>query len=136
MKFNTVFPLLIIATIYTALATAEESMTEAAIRERTMPFGSVRLEGQKPPQAPTEGIVILRSGKEIYENVCKVCHESGVAGAPKWKDNQDWEVRKKKGLKVLLDHALKGYNFMPPRGTCQDCSDEEIKNAVEYLIGQ
>nr|MCS5577811.1 c-type cytochrome [Alteromonas macleodii] len=27
-----------------------------------------------------------------------------------------------------------GINAMPPRGTCGNCSDDEIKAAIEYMI--
>ena len=37
-----------------------------------------------------------RSGKEVYESKCKMCHATGVAGAPKYGD------------KVWLDLLAKG----------------------------
>jgi len=33
----------------------------------------------------------------------------------------------------LLKHAIEGIRSMPPRGTCADCSDEEIAAAIKYM---
>ncbi|MGL4930710.1 MAG: c-type cytochrome [Plesiomonas sp.] len=36
-------------------------------------------------------------------------------------------------MDTLQKHAISGINQMPPRGTCTDCSDDEIKAAIEYM---
>ncbi|MCL4163884.1 UNVERIFIED_CONTAM: hypothetical protein GTU68_050249 [Idotea baltica] len=55
-------------------------------------------------------------------------------GAPKKGDHAAWEPRKAKGLNVLLDHAINGFNAMPPKGTCMACSDDEIKAAIDFML--
>ncbi len=41
-----------------------------------------------------------------------------------------------KGNATLVKHAIEGFNAMPPKGMCMDCSDDEIKAAVEYMVEQ
>ncbi len=75
-----------------------------------------------------------RSGEAIYNQVCTMCHSIGVAGAPKFGNAGDWAPRSAKGYDELLASALRGLNAMPPRGTCSQCSDEEILNAIKYMV--
>lgn len=74
-------------------------------------------------------------GKTLYETTCTVCHSLGVAGAPQFGDAVAWSKRlNERGLDGLRDHALKGFNSMPAKGTCADCSDKEIFDAIDYMI--
>lgn len=111
---------------------------QSSIIERIKPFGSVCVKDKpcsvKTPvvaSAPVEGAA-PRTGEQVYTAVCASCHGSGLMGAPKY-GTADWGPRKAKGLATLHDHALKGFNAMPAKGGCAACSDEEIKNAVDYM---
>ncbi len=84
--------------------------------------------------AMTGGVVTADTGKKIYQTKCAACHDSGAAGAPKIGDADAWAPRIKQGMNIIFEHAINGYNSMPPKGTCMDCSDNEIKAAVEYLV--
>ena len=75
-----------------------------------------------------------RSGKQIFDSVCMSCHATGAAGAPIVGHKDLWGPRAKKGIKTLLNHAMHGFKGMPPKGTCGDCSEQEIKNAIEYMV--
>ncbi|SEA12996.1 c-type cytochrome [Marinobacterium iners] len=75
-----------------------------------------------------------RSGEELYNTKCSVCHATGVAGAPKFGDAAAWAPRAEKGLDALLAISLTGINAMPPKGTCMDCSNEEMKSAIQYML--
>lgn len=75
-----------------------------------------------------------RTGKEVYEAVCATCHGTGVAGAPKLGDKKWIELEKKEGMKELVSDAIKGEGAMPPKGGCKDCTDDEIKAAVKYMV--
>jgi cytochrome c5 len=103
---------------------------------RVQPLGSVRVEGGDAVQqaaAPTKTQV--RTGEQIYNQHCSVCHASGVAGAPKFHDDKDWHERlEKKGISGLVKSVTNGLNAMPPMGTCQTCTQEEFKHAVEYML--
>ena len=73
-------------------------------------------------------------GKTIYENTCAGCHDSGIAGAPKFGDKADWAHVYKESLKVVIEHAIKGFNAMPPKGGDASIKDEDIKSTVEYML--
>ena len=75
-----------------------------------------------------------RSGEEIYNAKCFVCHASGVANAPKFGDSAAWAPKAEKGIEALLNTAKTGINAMPPMGTCMDCSDDELKVAIQYML--
>ena len=79
-------------------------------------------------------IVISRSGKEVYNGACSGCHLVGAAVAPKFGDASAWSGRIDKGLVTLTTHVIEGYNAMPAKGLCMDCSEEEIANAVKYIV--
>ena len=74
-------------------------------------------------------------GRNIYEQHCVICHEDGVAGAPKFRSDNDWQSRiKEKNLDALTRSAIKGLNAMPPKGTCQECSDKDIEAAIACMV--
>lgn len=77
------------------------------------------------------------TGQDIFEKYCIVCHKDGLLGAPKLNNTEDWKPRMaKKNIDVLTQTAIKGLNAMPAKGTCQTCSQEDIKAAVEYMVPQ
>jgi cytochrome c5 len=51
-------------------------------------------------------------------------------------DSAAWGPRAAQGIDTLLTHATNGLNAMPPKGTCADCSGDELKNAIEYMLSQ
>ena len=78
-----------------------------------------------------------RTGEEVYNGPCKICHMAGVAGAPKLGDKAAWAPRIAKGMDALMVSATKGTaKGMPPRGTCMNCSDAELKAAIEYMTSK
>jgi len=72
-------------------------------------------------------------GKEIYDTKCSVCHANGVAGAPKFGDKEAWAPRIATGEEALMSSVINGKNAMPPKGTCMDCSDADLKAALQYM---
>ena len=130
MKKLSAAALLVLAT--TAYAQPyDNSMTEDAIKKRLAPIGAVYLEGEKVAVAAPTG---PRSGEQVYQAACFACHGTGALGAPKSAD--DWAPRIANGMDTLLDHAINGFNAMPPKGTCMDCSDEEISAAIDFMTSK
>ena len=78
-----------------------------------------------------------RSGEDIVGKTCNTCHGTGLLGAPKVGDKAEWGKRAKEqgGLDGLLAKAISGINAMPPKGTCADCSDDELKAAIKHMSG-
>lgn len=62
------------------------------------------------------------------------CHNAGVGGAPKYGDKAAWESRIKRGIDDVVNVAKTGKGMMPPKGTCMDCSDDELKLVVQYMM--
>lgn len=77
-----------------------------------------------------------RSGETVYNSYCFACHMAGVAGAPKLGDAEAWAPRIDKGKEALYQSTYNGLNAMPPRGTCMNCSDQELQNAVDWMVAQ
>ncbi len=80
----------------------------------------------------------LENGKKVYNKVCIACHMTGVAGAPALKDKARWTEIAAKGMKQLHHDAISGFTgkhgVMPPKGTCTDCSDQDLYDAVAYML--
>lgn len=76
-----------------------------------------------------------RDGKAVYEQVCKTCHATGLLESPKLGDAGAWAPRIAQGADLLHKHALEGLNAMPAKGGA-DIPDEEVINAVDYMIEQ
>ncbi|WP_100753226.1 c-type cytochrome [Vibrio salilacus] len=102
-----------------------------AIAERIKPVGDVYLAGAEPVKAEPTG---PRDGATVYATFCTACHATGVTGAPKTGNADDWAPRIAQGKDVLANHAINGFNAMPARGSCMDCSDDEIIAAIEHMI--
>ncbi len=125
---------------FAGIATAKH-MSDHNIEERLKPVHSVYVEGDEVPQvanaAPAAaggGSSAARSSEQIYNTYCMACHTTGAAGAPKIGDAADWNARMEKGIDTVYSHAINGFNAMPPKGTCADCSDDEIKATVDYIL--
>jgi cytochrome c5 len=80
------------------------------------------------------------SGQEVFEASCANCHDSFIggffSGAPALGDKADWEALIPKGIDGLTGTTIAGIGGMEERGGCADCSDEEIRAAVEYILEQ
>lgn len=77
------------------------------------------------------------AGKAIVEHFCSVCHASQPQiqlGAPRLGHPTDWKPRLKQGKETLFEHTNLGIGAMPPRGGCFECTDEQLREAIEYLI--
>lgn len=111
------------------------TFSERAIAERIRPVGSVCVEGEECG-APAAAQVAAgpRAGDAVYNTACVACHASGAAGAPITGDQAAWSPRIGKGVATLVKNSINGINAMPPKGMCMDCSDDEIKAAVEYMV--
>ena len=84
--------------------------------------------------APSDGKP--RSAEVVYNTICKACHDAGVAGAPKTGDKAAWAPRIATGSAAMLKSVINGKNAMPPRAGDASLSDDELKAALEYLVGK
>jgi cytochrome c5 len=92
--------------------------------------------GEQPSGATAE----QAPGAGVYRTVCFACHDTGAAGAPKVGDNSAWQPRIAKGVEVLVQHAVQGFQgsqgMMPAKGGNPALSDQQVADAVHYMIDE
>ena len=77
-----------------------------------------------------------RTGVQVYAYRCAGCHDRTTQGAPMPGDDIEWGLRSEQGMDVLMQHVIEGFNeeLMPPRGSCGNCTDAELKATVIYML--
>jgi cytochrome c5 len=128
------------AAVLALWAVGAQAASDEAIAERLKPVGQVCIAGQECKGVGAVAAAAgggARSADDIVAKHCNACHGSGVLGAPKVGDAADWKARagERGGLDALLKSAIAGRNAMPPKGTCADCSDDELKGAIQKMSG-
>lgn len=93
-------------------------------------------EEPKPPATAHDAIPKEPTLAQIYTNSCQLCHANPAANAPLTGDRQAWEPRIRQGADTLLDHAINGYNGMPPMGQCVECSEEQFLQLIGFMADQ
>jgi len=93
-----------------------------------------------PPKAPEAAPAApkpdLARGEQVYRQSCAVCHDKGVAGAPKPGDAAAWSPRLARGMDAMYATALNGKGAMPAKGGNPALSETDVKAAVDYLAAQ
>jgi len=110
------------------------------IAERLRPVGEVCVAGDPcaggAAPAQTAAASAEFSAEGTYNTSCGVCHNSGMAGAPKMGDDAAWATRLEKGMDAVVANAINGFNAMPAKGMCMTCTDEQLAEVVAYMSGQ
>ena len=134
-KYITLISTIILTTL--SMNTFANDQSESAVANRIAPVGDVYLDGEiksattaATPSEPTGP----RAAEDIYNTYCMACHATGAAGAPVKGDAAAWKPRIAQGNETLLKHAISGFNAMPARGTCGDCTDDEMASTVDFII--
>ena len=92
--------------------------------------------GSGAPGAPGAQAATM-PGKALYERTCFSCHSTGAAGAPHIGDAAAWAPRVAKGRAALMSAVVHGVPpGMPAKGLCPTCSDQELGEALDYLLAQ
>ncbi len=128
--------------------TKDAGEDQTAVADRIRPFGQIYLPGEEQQAAaPTvetaeepAPVVTAMSGPQVYNAACLACHGAGIGGAPILGDAAMWAPRIAQGINVLNEHAVNGYTgsagYMPPKGGRIDLSDQEIRDAVQYMAAE
>jgi cytochrome c5 len=76
------------------------------------------------------------TAEEVYQTFCFACHATGLNNAPTFGDAAAWEPHIAKGMDVMYESALNGFNngAMPPKGTCMSCSNDLLNATVDYMV--
>ncbi len=122
--------------------------------ERIRPVGQVAIAGadnsglrdpggpQQAAMAPAAAAQPAQdlSGEDIYKFACTACHGAGIAGAPRTGDAAAWAPRVAQGMDTLYTHAIEGFQgqagYMPPRGGHSNLTDQQVRDAVQYMVDQ
>lgn len=127
----------LVAGLSMSAQTSATTDAEQMIIDRIKASGQVCLEGDDSCGGAASVAAVssgaARSGEEVYTSKCLACHATGAAGAPKF-GSSDWADRRSKGIEALLETAINGIGAMPPKGLCNDCSDDELKLAIEHML--
>ncbi len=87
------------------------------------------------PTVDSSAAANMGRGEIVYAQVCMVCHQNGRVSAPKIGSTGSWFNRLKTvGIDKLNKRTIDGFNNMPKRGGCVNCTDNDIKSAVGYII--
>lgn len=131
MKIKALIAVIVASCCFIAVSIAQED--NSALLERIKPVGKVAIAGAAPVgPAVAAG---PRTGKDIYASACTVCHAIGVLGAPKTQVAAEWQPRlDDKGYDQVWKNAVNGIGAMPAMGTCGDCTEDDIKAAIDYMI--
>ena len=130
-----IVPITIIGLLSQLFTSGQHDATEDAQRvlARIKPFGTIAIAEASAPHGSL-------SGAQVYAQVCKTCHEAGLAGAPKAGDKGAWAPRIAEGEKTLVAHAIGGFQgktgVMPPKGGSTDLTDDQVHRAVVYLANE
>lgn len=103
---------------------------------------------------------LFAGGKDIFDRFCTACHSPVMApmfNSPAAHSMDAWKERKVNALEKAIENnasikdmsdkekdeyainelvksAINGTDKgMPPRGTCDDCSDDDIKSVIEFM---
>jgi cytochrome c5 len=124
--------LVLSAGLAVAMGSRPQPSDDEATLARIQPLARIQLAGTPAGGAAAPG---SRSGEELYNAVCKACHEAGVANAPKVGDKAAWAPRIALGLDGLVKSAVAGKNAMPPKGG-SDATPEELARAIAFMANK
>ncbi|MEH6627210.1 MAG: c-type cytochrome [Motiliproteus sp.] len=80
--------------------------------------------------------VFAGEGETVFNKACVTCHAPAAAsamGAPAAHDAAAWAPRLADGIDAAVASAKAGKGGMPPKGLCMDCSDDQLKAAIEFM---
>ena len=114
---------------------------EDEIRARIQPAGEVCVIGDACAAGLSSGAGAVGAAKDpetVYNTFCMACHATGANNAPVLGNMEAWAPRIAKGIDVLYQSAIAGFNngAMPPKGLCMDCTEDEIKATVDHILMQ
>lgn len=77
-----------------------------------------------------------QQGMSVYNAHCGECHNTGKNNAPSLYDPLEWDTRAMGMPGILEEHAKKGFLGMPARGGDHALTDDNIADALHYMIRQ
>jgi cytochrome c5 len=124
-----IFAIVLLVTFVTGAkkpSAGSDAFSEKAIAARLAPVARTEF---KDPNA----VKVLKTGEQVYKEICTACHAAGAAGAPKSGDLAAWAPRIKTGYDALLKSVINGKGAMPPRAGNPALDDVELGRAVVFM---
>lgn len=78
-----------------------------------------------------------KAGEKIFYEFCASCHDKERVVpvlAPRMGIPSEWYPYQRLSLELLFKLVNNGNGAMPARGGCFECSDEQLKQAIKYII--
>lgn len=69
----------------------------------------------------------------LYETHCYSCHESEYRDAVPMKDERWGSIIQAKGISNLYKNVVNGMDYMPKKGSCDGCTEQEILSLIKYM---
>ncbi|KGF30891.1 c-type cytochrome [Oligella urethralis] len=110
--------------------TDRASMAPEMVLSRIAPVAHYNTGAPLPETKAAEPL----TGEQLYSKLCMTCHDTGLSGAPIKGDESAWAPRIAQGADTLFKHSLEGFNAMPAKGGDLSLSDDEVKNAVVFMV--
>ena len=85
------------------------------------------------PKVEAKGDV--HPGEAGYEASCSSCHANEAIGAPVVGKKDAWAKVIAQGMDTVYDHAINGFNAMPPKGGT-DLSNDQVKVIVDFMVSK
>ncbi len=80
------------------------------------------------------------TGKKTFEESCASCHTGGfkgwMSGSPEIGEYDEWEMYFKDGLEAMTKRINEGTERHEAKGDCKDCTEDQIKAAIEYIMAE
>ena len=76
---------------------------------------------------------------KIFDHYCQSCHGRHAiidVHAPHVGDKQAWARYLKLGLPTVTRYTLNGHKKMPEQGGCFECTPEQVKKTMMYMLRQ
>jgi len=114
-----------------------DPLMRAALVERIQPVGAVRTSLDAPADSgATEVAAVEMSVEDLFNGACVACHgDPGLPNAPKVGD-EAWASREGGDIAALTASAIAGKGAQMPARGGSNYTDEQIRQVVEYLVGQ
>ena len=101
---------------------------------RITPIGKTNLLNKSNPDLNKVMVATTTfSASNSYNTSCAACHDSGVMGAPRFGNTEDWVARLDAGKAAIYANAINGKGSMPARGS-SNLNDDQIKIVVDYML--
>lgn len=120
--------------------TAEAATTANSDASADEPSSSENSESSAEQSTETTEVAVAEADSSFdaaaeYDKICKVCHDIGLAGAPKKGDKAAWDAKIEAagGEEGMIALGIKGTGTMPPKGGAA-ISDADFAKVVEFMM--